>query len=584
MYPIRLSMNTFIFAFTIILFGCLNNKDNIELRGIGGSGGIEFPTETEAPRAIVDSIAIIDNKLIINGDNLHLIDRVSLNGDQEVTESEGVTSIKTILSSLKIFSQDKSKIIITSSLNEKLSIYFGSRYDLILDDLTHSTREIFPFYVNRNDLDLQTNKLVDFSTFDPKVLDDNAEHEDVLSFNSTDQKWELGRVTGQFKYLGNYDPISNLGYHRFDRVMHLLTDTGMNSAVGGQSILIENGHYLVISKDCNTNSNCSSILSAIFPSLSKFNAGDWLIFDGTTWKYINNKGQVTSFNDRIGSIQGCPNLLCPLTYDYNWSMLKRDNTGNLLARDQAGNETPALIELIEDFPSAPTTATSEDLMIKFRDGRIVIEEDELGITIAESQHFKNAPDTDQEGNNTGDTRLKDVNFANNLDISKFDGLEDAADEFIDANPLAPVTLQGDLTISQSASNNNPLGVSSIQIGASEFSLPGKLTSLSNLPPSGKQQKFNLLGILGGLDQSKQYFLSNNGSDLVYKEINSSFFQNYVDSDPLNSKLFFYLGGSWFKNWFRLTPTNISSNYFGRGFNKNNNAKKLRQTLQIQAIR
>ena len=171
-------------------------------------------------------------------------------------------------------SQNKSKIIITSSLVDVLSIFFGSRYDLIFDDSTHNTREIFPFIVNRNDLILQTDKLVEFSTFDPKILNNQAENEDVLAFNSTDQKWELGRVTGQFKYLGSYDPLSNLGYNRFDRVMYHLSASGMEAVTGGGSVTIENGYYLVVSDDCNvrgSNPICHTTLTSIFHSLSKFN-------------------------------------------------------------------------------------------------------------------------------------------------------------------------------------------------------------------------------------------------------------------------------------------------------------------------
>ena len=216
-------MNTFIFAFLLILTGCLTGKDNIELRGIddGTNDQVVFPeSDGDFLTPLANSITIIGDKIYLNGDNLHIIDRISLFGDQEVLNDNGETEIKTILSSLKIDVQDKSKIIISSSLVDDLGIFFGSRYDLILDNFNHDIRVVFPFVVNRNDLLLQTNKLVDFAKIDPIALDDRAQNEDVLTFNSAEQKWELGRITGQFKYLGSYEPSLNLGYHRFDEVNH----------------------------------------------------------------------------------------------------------------------------------------------------------------------------------------------------------------------------------------------------------------------------------------------------------------------------------------------------------------------------
>ena len=323
--------------------------------------------------------------------------------------------------------------------------------------------------------------------------------------------------------------------------MQTLTENGMEDVGTGDPAEIENGYYLVFRDECNASSNCPEALKDMFPSLSKFNSGDWLLFDGNHWRYINNKGQVTSFNNRIGSIQGCPNPLCPTDFDYNFSMLKRDpSTGKLLAKDLQDSDTPSKLEMINDFPTSPSASvTSENLMIKFIGGRLIIEEDELGLSIATSADFKNTVELDDQGVPTGDDfRLTNSNFAGDLSIDKFDGLTEATDSLVDSTLDAPLTLTGNLIINQTNAENNALSINELFVDANnvtEFNLIDQKEALNLLDYTGKQGLINLTPT----DANKEYFLSNDGADLTLIELNTDNIAEYIDSSTdANSKRFY----------------------------------------------
>ena len=166
------------------------------------------------PQVVVTSILVVEDRVIVSGDNLHMVDRISLFGDQKVLSLSGETEIVPTLNTLNIISQDRSRLTITSSLNNPLKVFFGSRYDIVLENFTYDIRVVFPFLVSRYDFLLQTDKLVSFPTFDPKILEATGENGDVLKFSADTQEWELGQISGQFKYLGGYNPANNLGFNR----------------------------------------------------------------------------------------------------------------------------------------------------------------------------------------------------------------------------------------------------------------------------------------------------------------------------------------------------------------------------------
>ena len=132
-----------------------------------------------------------------------------------------------------------------------------------------------------------------------------ADDRDVVIYSASLEEWTTGPITGQLEYLGAWDPINNQTWSPKVGQSITLNETGASTGAG--LVIPSPGQYFVVQKDCfvfvdaQTTPEAAADLSKICPfggadpnqnivtDRMAYRAGDWVVYDGVKWHYINNR-------------------------------------------------------------------------------------------------------------------------------------------------------------------------------------------------------------------------------------------------------------------------------------------------------
>ncbi len=246
----------------------------------------------------VTKVSVINNQLVIEGDNLDKVLKIQMNGQDSFQEEflpEQTSKNKIIANGLRniAFAVDKAFSLVLS--NAQGAAVFDVSFTLQNDAVT-------------------TTSIKNNSITADKLADMGANDGDGLVYNSALGEWETKSLNG-LNMVGTWDANAN---------SPLLLD-------GGAQTNPSAGDYYIVSV-----SGTSSV-----DSINAWTSGDWIIFNGTSWDKISNSSAVASFNGRQGSVM-------PQANDYTWNDIDKSvssindiadvdastaNTGQLLTYD-----------------------------------------------------------------------------------------------------------------------------------------------------------------------------------------------------------------------------------------------------------
>ena len=463
--------------FLIFLLGCLNKNDVLEFRGLGT--GLEIPGATL--QSSIKNLKIEGEQIVLEGDNLDLIENLNIFSEQSLT----LDSFQNVMSSeeLIIISKTKNKII-ASAKKANITLLFDGRYDLSIKDKDIPDKKFFPFVIVRKEgrnEQFEETKVEETLDVSKGVLVDNANDRDVIVYSKDKNQWTPGVITGQIEYLGNWNPFFNQANapKKFSGAFSL-DDSG---TVGDIFELLP-GMYFTIAEDCIVDNGDPSLdpntlcdpSSNLIPTRGNYFAADWLVYDGSKWHYISNKGEVESFNRRTGIIESCPGANCPNQFDYAWGLLDKSNSK------------------IEDIDDLNIGNKQDGLILVFDGAQFVAREDKTGLTEVRSNDIK-------------DNTLVDVDFASGIQIKKFEGLQEELDRYVDSSPSSGVaTLTGDLDFKTSKLT----GVNEIVVKSGSFNPDDTMLELKNLDLDAKQDLISTDFLTPG----KKYYLSSDSSNSI----------------------------------------------------------------------
>ena len=485
-------LNLKFYLITIFLVvSCFQGEDPLEFRGFGTDGSFETNN-----RSLVTSLSVNDDQLIIEGEDLDLIGDLVLFSDANPNALAIDADIW--VRELRIVSQTPTRIIATGSTSN-VDLYFDGNYDLIRRDINSPVEDVFPFTVKRMEVGiLEEEKINDEIILEPKHILHPSNDREVITYSEELEKWSTGVITGQLEYIGAWDTINNQTWSPALRNVSVeLNETGTNQFIPSP------GQYYVIQRDCYVYIDdietpeaaadptivCpfggTSADPLIVENRLAYRAGDWVVYDGTKWHYISNRGEVESFNGRRGIIEACPNPSCPNQYDYTWAMINKVNSK------------------LADIEDVPTPSIINDgFVIKVRDGEFVLDEDNLGLSEVRSSDIENET-------------LINEDFAPGIEIQKFNGLQEELDSYVDKVPLSGVaSVTGDINFE----NSHLSGVSEIETSTGNFS---PVEMKATLDAQNLASKLGTIEVTD-LDPSKKYYLSSdNLNNLVWKELNTT---------------------------------------------------------------
>lgn len=191
--------------------------------------------------ANVSSISIVNNQVIVNGNNLNVVAGLKINGASfnELFTIESKSSSQIVANANRAFSFDISKI-----------------FELVLSDAYGSAA--FPI-----SFDLPNGSVTDL-----KLNSMSAATGQVLKFDGT--KWSPANLSNSQIYLGTYDATSNA------------PDLNATTPISGD-------YYIVTT-------------AGTF-NLVNYEVGDWIMHNGLAWEKISNSTNVVSaFNGRRGIV------------------------------------------------------------------------------------------------------------------------------------------------------------------------------------------------------------------------------------------------------------------------------------------
>ncbi len=505
-----------LYLILFILTSCFGGQDTVEFKGINPDNSKTTGAGTDSgtgpsERSIVSALSVGEGTLEISGENLDLIEELSLYGED--VQNENTASISS-LKSLKIISQTATKIIATGD-SADIALYFDGRYDLIRRDFNTPVEDAFPFVIVRKEQEeIDQTKVNEELQLEPKHLIPSADDKDVLIFSAALNRWTTGPITGQLEFLGPYDSLNDKGFvSKLNLDVKVVSNGTVNFLTEETDFTPEAGQYFIISTECSidvpseeevveeeapvddffTQTNCPFGGEAEKPNLIEgrfsYRQGDWLIFDGTKWHYINNRGEVDSFNGRTGLIESCPNINCPNVYDYNWKMI---------------NKKASKLSDIADVPEAKES--QDGFVLKVIEGALVLAPDNSGLTEITSATI-------------ADGTLVDEDFASGLEVKKFSGLQEELDGYVEATPtptntgLGTAKITGDLNFG----NSQFLNVGQIVTTSGLFSLTSMRSHVDEMDLGIKLLKSSV--DTSSLEENKKYFLSTDAEGaLTWREL------------------------------------------------------------------
>ena len=481
-------VNRYIVFLLLVLAGCFGGQDAVEFRGLDDRSSGQSTTPANEGRSIVSSLSVDDNKLHIKGTGLDLVDQLSLYS--ELGRAGVYSAVWPSVVNLVILQQD-SETIIATGRDEEVNLFFDGRYDLIRQDFNSPVEDAFPFVVVRKEKEvLPSEKISSDIKLEARHLLPQGEDRDVVIYSDVTKEWTTGPITGQLEYIGSWDAIVNQSNSpKFDSIVGLApdgTDLGINP---------EPGQYFVVNRECYIFDSPTTTPDAIgrecpFDSASnivegqdKYKVGDWLVYDGSIWHYINNHSEVESFNGRIGLIESCPNPNCPNVYDYNWDLLNKDNSK------------------LSDLADVSEPTSSEDqYVLKVVNGVLSLEADSAGLSEVKSVDII-------------DETLVNEDFNSGIGLDKFKGLEDEVNSYVKkVPPSGTAEITGDLDFQ----NSELSGVSNITTSSGNFEPTQMKTDLEAIDPSSKLDKIDATYLQTG----KHYLSSDGNGSYEWKLLNT----------------------------------------------------------------
>jgi hypothetical protein len=393
-------MKVILLILSLFINSCFFSNDQFDIEGLDNSSSSttkESPsnnttTDTLAVESVILSFTIEEDQVIVEGENLDVIEDFSLSGVED--ESESVAPLLQFYD-MEIIEQTKTRLVAVSR-NEDIDLYFDENYALLYKDkqeVATDQQEViqkdFPFIISRNEEEeeeFEEEKIQDDVDIEgSKLSTEGIEEKQILAFKG--DKWVGEDITGQLEYVGTWDPSTNI------------------PAINNQSLKNQTqpGQYYIVTKDDTS-----------------YKKGDWMVFDGSDWKQINNKGKVFTFNGRSGVIKAEKD-------DYTWAMI---------------NKAGSKLEDLSDIP-IPTPADNSKLFKWDASlSKWVFQDDDSGVEQVTSSEIV-------------DKTLTDLDFATGISISKFKGLQDEIDLLVDIIPLSgAVKLKGSLEFSAGANLTN----------------------------------------------------------------------------------------------------------------------------------
>ena len=325
---------------------------------------------------------------------------------------------------LEILSISRNRIIAKGRW-DKVGLYFQQRYDLVTLDYNAPIQNNFPFMIIREEApteQFEDIKIDDDIKLSGIQLESTGNHRDVIIYDESVDEWRTGEITGQLEYIGTWDPIINQGtrkgFNNQNNVTFSLTldGTSLFSPRNGQYFIIKNTCKITnLLNTCKDQTEQTPFVEGIF----NYNTGDWIIYGDNEWHYINNRGEVLSFNGRSGIIESCPNLSsCAGQYDYNWDMLNKNNSK---------------LENIADIQIP--NGSNNGFVIKVVNGVLRLAEDETGLASVSSSDIL-------------DGTLVNEDFGADLTPDMFDGLD--LSDYLDVRPQNnPEIISGDFSFGNS---------------------------------------------------------------------------------------------------------------------------------------
>lgn len=227
-----------ILIFGFLLSACVVEKGDVK---IDIKNRKSSHTTSQINSANVSSISIVNNQVIVNGNNLNVVAGLKINGTSfnELFTIESKSSSQIVANANRAFSFDLSKI-----------------FELVLSDAYGSAA--FPI-----SFDLPNGSVTDL-----KLNSMSAATGQVLKFDGV--KWTPANLSNSQIYLGTYDATSNA------------PDLNATTPISGD-------YYIVTT-------------AGTF-NLVNYEVGDWIMHNGLAWEKISNSTNVVSaFNGRRGIV------------------------------------------------------------------------------------------------------------------------------------------------------------------------------------------------------------------------------------------------------------------------------------------
>lgn len=214
----------------------------------------------------VESVAILNGNLVMTGENLNTIKRLKIEGKSQ----EFVITAQTETS-------------LSASATSALALLASGTYQLLVSTASAETVAPISFTFEANSVPLNALSI------------NGVTDRQILQYNASLGSWEPNDLSG-INFIATWDATQAF-------------PGGSNNTVGDFYIVSQSG-------------------STPVDGISSWNAGDWILFNGTTWERVANAGGVTSFNGRTG-------VVVPLLNDNSDVNINTPVNGSILKYDSA---------------------------------------------------------------------------------------------------------------------------------------------------------------------------------------------------------------------------------------------------------
>ncbi len=330
---------------------CFKEQPELEFSGLDKKSSGKLLSQ-------VTNVAVIDNQLKLSGVDLDQVREVKIIGDgfNETFSIESKSSSELIANGLK-----------------NIAFGVGKVFSLVLSNAHGTATFQVTFTLNNGAVTLAS------------LSDMGANDGDVLVYNGSTTQWETKPMSG-LNMVGTWDASSNT------------TSNTTVLANGGANTNPVAGDYYVV----------SVAGSSTLDSISTWESGDWVIFNGQSWDRIVNSSSITSFNGRLGAV-------VPAANDYTWADIDKTSSS------------------ISDITDVDVIGVATGKILKWDGSKWAISDDLNGggvgsVTSTEIQ----------------DGAVSNVDLNNDIAISKIVNLQSTLDGKLD---LAGGTMTGDITFS-----------------------------------------------------------------------------------------------------------------------------------------